>query len=81
MIDPEQQAAPERVAAVWKFLLAAPEVGELTEDSRDTLIRRIDAGEIDAIIVGAHRKIPLGAFDAYGRSLPQQWRWQRAPRP
>jgi excisionase family DNA binding protein len=61
--------------------LSLEAAGELTGVSSDTLIRRIDAGEIDAIVVGTRRKIPLGASGTYRRSLPQQWRWQRAPRP
>jgi excisionase family DNA binding protein len=57
--------------------LSLEEAGELIGVSRNTIIRRIDAGEIHGVPVGTHRRIPLGAFEAYRRTLPQQWRWQR----
>jgi hypothetical protein len=62
-------AAGAAVALTAKpVFLPLEEAGELTGVSHDTIIGRTGAGE-------------TGAFEACRRTLTQQQRWQRRPRP
>jgi len=78
-VNPVQQEAAGRTAAVREFLLAAWEAGEIvTLTAKPVFLSSEEAGELT---VGTRRKIPLSAFKACRRTLPRHWRWQRHPRP
>ena len=48
--------------------LSSGQAGERIGVSRETVIDRINKGEIDAVMAGTHRKIPLRSLEEYLRT-------------
>ena len=49
-------------------LLSPGQAGDRIGVSRETIIDRINKGEIDAVMAGTHRKIPLRSLEDYLRT-------------
>lgn len=50
-------------------LLTPADVAERLGMSRSTVLRRISQGEIKAVKVGTHHRIPLSEYERYSREL------------
>ena len=50
-------------------MLTPAEVAKRLGMSRSTVLRRIASGELEAIKVGSHHRVPLAEFERYSREL------------